>query len=225
LVDLIFPPTCGGCGELGARWCLQCQQETRKIQPPICEICGQSIEIYGLCRRCETTRPKFTAVRSWAEFDGLIRKALYELKFRKNIGLGSSLAQYLEILMGSCRWVIDIVIPVLLGSQRAQERAYNQAALIALPLALKLQLPYNPRILKRIRETQSQVELSLIERQDNLEGAFQAQRRPTDRKQILIIDDVTTSGSTLNACAEALIEVGAKAVHGLTIARAVHKNA
>jgi ComF family protein len=127
--------------------------------------------------------------------------------------------------MSSYSWVIDIVIPVPLGSQRERQRGYNQAALIALPLALKLQLPYNPRILKRIRETQSQVELSLKERQINLEGAFHAQRQPIDGKQILIIDDVTTSGSTLNACAEALIEVGAKAVYGLTIAQAVHKNA
>ena len=112
-------------------------------------------------------------------------------------------------------------MPVPLGNKREKQRGYNQAALIAKPLASSLQLPYNPQILSRTRETISQVELSLKERQQNVNDAFQANRQQIQEKNILVIDDVTTSGSTLNACAKALIANGAKAVYGLTVARAV----
>jgi ComF family protein len=224
LVDLIFPPTCGGCGELGVRWCQKCQQTSKKIQPPICAICGQPIQAGEICTRCAASPPKYAAVRSWAEFDGPVRNALHALKYRKNIGLGGSLAQSLAESIQTYDWDVHLITPVPLGSQREQQRGYNQAALIAQPLALQLQLPYNPRILERTRETQSQVDLSLRERQKNLAGAFRSQPKTVDGKIVLIIDDVTTSGSTLNACADALIQVGAQTVYGLTVARAVLKN-
>lgn len=221
MVDLVFPPTCGGCKASGVRWCHNCQEQTKKILPPICSLCGQIIPTNGLCKRCLTSPPYFKAIRSWAEFGGPIRNALHDIKYRKNIGLGESLSQHLVNLLRQNNWDIDLVIPVPLGDEREKQRGYNQAALIAKPLASYLQLPYNPRTLRRIRETISQVELSLVERQTNVKGAFQACRQHVHAKSILIIDDVTTSGSTLNACSKTLIEVGARAVYGLTVARAV----
>jgi ComF family protein len=143
------------------------------------------------------------------------------LKYRKNLGLGASLALHLENLLQDYQWNINLVAPVPLGKDRYKQRGYNQAALIAKPLALALQLPYNPQILIRTRETRSQVDLSLIERQSNLDGAFQGNNEAVSNKRILIIDDVSTSGSTLDACAQALMKAGADAVFGLTVARAV----
>lgn len=224
MIDLVFPPTCGGCSMLGVRWCHDCQDQTPKIQPPICDLCGQIIQNKGICERCSTSQPHFTATRSWAEFSGPIRNALHDIKYRKNIGLGSSLSINLAGLLKQNNWEIDLVTPVPLGIERENKRGYNQAALIAKPLASSLQLPYNPRILRRIRETISQVELTLAERQNNVLGAFQASHQYIQGKRILIIDDVTTSGSTLNACSKTLIENGARAVYGLTVARAVLKS-
>jgi ComF family protein len=150
-----------------------------------------------------------------------VRNALHDLKYRRNLGLGASLALHLENLLQNHQWNINLVAPVPLGKERRKQRGYNQGALIAQPLALALQLPYNPQILIRTRETQSQVDLTLSERQSNLDGAFQANNKVATNKRILIIDDVSTSGSTLDACAKALKKAGADTVFGLTIARAV----
>lgn len=112
-------------------------------------------------------------------------------------------------------------MPVPLGKQRLRERGYNQAALLAQPLAHELQLTYNPHILIRVKETKSQVELSFEERQDNVKDAFRANHPEIKGKQILIVDDVATSGATMNACADALMRAGAEAVIGLALARPV----
>jgi ComF family protein len=141
------------------------------------------------------------------------------LKYNRNIGLGEALAQHLVTLFRQYNWAIDLVIPVPLGKERQKQRGYNQAALLAQPFSHELRLPYSPRFLRRIKETRSQVELSFTERQDNVKNAFQAAGRDLQGKQVLIIDDVTTSGSTINACAEALMKAGTKAVYGLTVAR------
>jgi ComF family protein len=143
------------------------------------------------------------------------------LKYRKNIALGASLAQHLVSLFRQYNWSIDLVVPVPLGKERLRQRGYNQAALLAQPFAYELELPYTARILNRIKETQSQVDLSFTERQSNVKDAFQAACQDVEGKQILVIDDVTTSGSTLNACADALMKAGARSVFGLTLARPV----
>jgi ComF family protein len=166
--------------------------------------------------------PNYKAVRAWAEFNGPIRNAIHDLKYRKNIVLGATFAQYLVQLFRLYTWPIDIVVPVPLGRERQKQRGYNQAALLAQPLAQELHLLYNPNIVRRIKETQSQVDLSFTERQNNVKDAFQATRHDIQGKSILIIDDVTTSGSTINACADALMRVGSKSVFGLTVARPVY---
>lgn len=114
-----------------------------------------------------------------------------------------------------------MVMPVPLSKIRRAERGYNQAALLALPLALELALPYKPDGLSRVIDTRSQVGLSANERRENLSGAFSADRIEVQDKIVLLLDDVITTGSTLNHCAEALIAGGARAVFGLTLARAV----
>jgi ComF family protein len=191
------------------------------VSPPICVICEQSIQLEGQCNRCIQNPPHIRAIRSWDEFKGPIRNALHNLKYRRNIGLGISLAKNLIELVRGFPWQIDIISPVPLRKNREKERGYNQADLLAKPLAFELQLPYNPRILQRQRETQSQVELSLAERRKNLKDAFKADPKTIKDINILVVDDVTTSGSTLEACATAFLEAGAKTVYGVTVARAV----
>jgi ComF family protein len=124
-------------------------------------------------------------------------------------------------LLNGMEWKIDLVIPVPLGVARLKERGYNQAALIAKPLALKIGLPYDINTLARVRETRSQVGLSFDQRLDNVKDAFQANSDHTNNMRVLIIDDVATSSATLDACSIALHIAGAVEVYGLTLARAV----
>lgn len=223
-LDWVFPPKCGGCGKPGIRWCAQCQSSTRTIKSPVCPLCGQNITRVGPCVHCQVAAPRYTGLRSWAYYDGSIRNAIHQLKYNRNVGLGEILSRPLLKLFLDLGWKIDIITPVPLGLARIAERGYNQSSLLAKPLSLALGIPYCPQILWRQRETRSQVGLSASERRLNVVGAFAAQASLAADKSIIVIDDVATSGSTLEACADALFSVGARKVYGLTLARAVFKS-
>ena len=154
-------------------------------------------------------------------FEGPIRNALHKLKYRRNLGLGEALAQYLAEYLSSLAWPIELVVPVPLGRNRYRERGYNQVALFAQPLAAGLGLRYAPKTLVRVRDTQSQVGLSAAERKENVSGAFLADPSLAGGKSVLIMDDVATTGATLASCAEELSGAGAISVYALTLARAL----
>ncbi len=160
-------------------------------------------------------------MRSWVVFEGPIRHALHSLKYRRNVVLGDTLARYLAEYVKKLGWRADMVVPVPLGRQRMKERGYNQAGLLAQPLSVIQGWQYSPQAVLRIRETRSQVGLSAIERKENLSSAFRADTSRVCGKVILLIDDVATTGATLAACSDALLKAGAKAVYGLTLARAL----
>ena len=219
-IDWLFPPTCGGCNTLGVRWCTKCKQATRHIQAPFCGQCGQHVPISGLCARCRELSSQLVAIRSWVVFDGPVRQAIHRIKYNRDLALAGIFANYLgSYFLNQLNWSVEMIVPVPLSSQRKKSRGYNQAALLAKPLSRELDLPYTNQALKRVCETRSQVGLSLIERRINVADVFRAFPIVMN-KNILIVDDVATSGSTLEACANALKQAGAKAVYGLTLARA-----
>jgi len=220
-LDWLLPPRCGGCGKLGNRWCFDCQREIVTIDPPFCERCGDSQKANGICARCVAAPPGYTALRSWASFNGPLRNAIHRLKYGRDVALGEVLARPMINYLKQTGWKVDIVVPVPMSLSRRAERGYNQAALLARPIALSFGLEYRSRALRKTRETRSQVGLSLGERQANVRGAFEADRRVVSGKQILVVDDVTTSGATLNACARALRVAGAREIYCLTLARAI----
>jgi ComF family protein len=220
-LDLLFPPVCGGCEKPGARWCSDCQERVGILSEPVCDVCGLPQKQAGMCDACRAERPLFRSLRSWSVFENPVRNALHRLKYRRDIGLGEALAMQLAEFVRGLNWPIDIIVPVPLGKQRLQERGYNQVGMIALPLALVLGIEYAPRALYRQRETRSQVGLTKAERHDNVRNAFQALGVVVDRKTVLVMDDVATTGSTLSSSAEALLSSGAKDVYALTVARAL----
>lgn len=224
-LDWLYPPYCGGCGARGARWCLKCQQETRIIQGPYCQRCGQSIPNLGhqICQGCRNRSFHLTSLRSWAEFSGPLKNAIHRLKYKGDLALGDVLARPLIDLLRETCWAIDVVVPVPIGVARQAQRGYNQAALLALPIALGINLAYIPNALEKIRDTRSQVGLSLSERLENVKGAFRAKPEQIVSKRVLVVDDVTTSGATVNACGKALFDAGARQVFGITLARAVSR--
>jgi ComF family protein len=203
------------------RWCADCQAQLTRIDGPICALCGDPQAQEGICRRCQDSPPAYQALRSCFAFGGPVREALHRMKYQQDLGLGESLSKHLIQLYNELQWDIGMVAPVPLGRQRMRERGYNQAGLLARPFAYAIQKPYRPEILERSRDTRSQVGLSARERQANVAEAFSADPKQVQGNVILVIDDVTTTGSTIDACAQALCRAGARAVYGFTLARAV----
>jgi ComF family protein len=160
-------------------------------------------------------------MRSWAVFDSPIQNALHTIKYRRNIGLADSIAIQMAGHIRSLQWDVDMIVPAPLGRNRLRERGYNQVALVARPLALELKWEYAPGALKKVRETRSQVGLTISQRRENVSSAYQADPARVKRSAVVLIDDVSTTGSTISSCTEALLSAGAREVFVLTIARAL----
>lgn len=219
-LDLLFPPACGGCGKIGSRWCVDCQKQVKILRGILCEICGLPLEVAGICETCRAERPHFRALRAWAVFDNPVQKALHKLKYRRDVSMGDALASQMVSFVEELNWPIDMIVPIPLGKQRRRERGYNQVGMIAKPLAMALNIKYAPDELMRRKETRSQVGLTKAERRENVHAAFQG-GMGVRQKTVLVMDDVSTTGSTLSSSAEALYLSGAKDVYALTVARAL----
>ncbi len=152
--------------------------------------------------------------------EGGVRKAVHRLKYHRDLALADILAAQMLPLVREQGWEIDAVVAIPLGKQRLRERGYNQAALVAFPLALGLDVPFLRHALSRTRETRSQVGLSAEERRQNVAGAFKAAGERVQGKTVLLVDDVMTTGATLDAAAQALLAAGAARVYAATVARA-----
>jgi len=221
IIDWIFPPACGGCERQGVRWCSDCREKVREISPPICDCCGRPLLANGICLPCRNSPLLCRSVRSWAIYEGPVRDVILQLKYRRDIGLGETIANHLIKIYLQTGWNVNSVVPVPLGKARKAQRGYNQAELLAKPLALSLGLEYIPEAISRVRETRSQTDLTYIQRRENVVDAFRADRSLVSERKVLIVDDVTTSGSTLDACAKAIKNENSKEVYGLTVARAI----
>ena len=221
-LDWLYPPDCCGCGKSGVHWCNECQSRSQVIGDGCCEVCGDISVPNGVCKRCQSDTPEFTSVRSWAMYQGPVRNAVHRLKYKGDFSLGSSLAKLMIPALQAINWPVDIVIPVPSSLARLSERGYNQAALIARFIAAGLQVPYVGKGLTKVRNTRSQVGLQFEERKANVVGAFEAVGEHASGKRVLVIDDVTTSGSTMNECAKALKYAGSHDVYGYTFARATY---
>ncbi len=220
LLDVLIPPHCVGCDRLGERWCIECQKQVSRIIPPLCPLCGIPSAEGGLCVHCIARPMHVTAIRSWGAYEGTLREAIHQLKYRHNIGLGEVLAKPMVEIVKANHWQVDIVIPVPLSKNRYRQRGYNQASLLALPIALSLQKPFIPQALKRIKDNPSQVTISAAQRRVNVLGAFEAPRQFVQDKKVLVVDDVITTGSTFAACSDVLFSAGARDVFCLSLARA-----
>ena len=220
-IDLLFPPVCGGCGKIGSQWCPECQERVPLIRHPFCEICGIPTNGTTVCEKCRINPPSYRMMRSWAVFDSPLQNALHTLKYRRNMGIGDALARQMVGFVNSIGLNVDMLIPVPLGKKRLKQRGYNQVALVARPLAYELGLEYAPQGLWKSRDTRSQVGLNISQRMENVSKAYQADVKVVNRRSVLLMDDVATTGSTIQSGAEALLSSGALEVYAITIARAL----
>lgn len=236
LVSVLFPAPCRLCeglltGASALPVCEQCLASFHPLPPRSCAVCGTPLEMRPLlgrealkCRSCPEHRYGFDCARSYAVYEGALVRAVVLLKFEEMAPLGRWFARKLADMVqgGDDPFAADAVVPVPLHKDRLRARGYNQAELIARPLARLLKRPCRPVLLVRTRPRPDKLHLTLEERWESVRGAFAT--RPgsrVDNLRVLLIDDVMTTGATLDACARALREAGAKSVTALTVARAL----
>jgi ComF family protein len=236
IVGVLFPAGCRICeapltSVSRVPICAECLASFQRVPGIFCEICGRPLPALTkkegeplLCLACQDRTYAFERTRSFALYEGAVVRAILLLKFEQIEPLGAWFAERLAELVNAegDALAADVVVPVPLHRERQRERGYNQAALLSKPLAKELRLPHKAVLLMRTRARPDKQVLSLEERWESVRGAFAT--RPgsqVDNLRVLLVDDVLTTGATLDACARALRDAGAKSVIGLTVARAM----
>jgi ComF family protein len=221
-LNLLFPQRCVGCGKEGELICRSCQSSLPRIMPPLCPRCGRPQPSGILCSNCVSWRAEIEGIRSPFRFDGVMRQAIHQLKYRNLRTLAAPLAQLLRDYLVTYPVPGDVLVPVPLHRRRLRERGYNQSRLLARELGKLISLPMVDDCLIRQRHAPPQARTRNVqERLSNVVGAFRCSDQRLRDKQVLLIDDVSTSGATLDACAAALKAAGVKSVWGLTLAREI----
>ena len=229
VVDILIPPICGICQcpvSKNATLCPECFSKLNFITKPYCHICGRPFEfdIMGerVCAKCLMKRPLFLKARSAVQYDEASKKLLLPFKHADRLDLVPLLVKLMRPTANDLMPETDIILAVPLHWLRLLKRKYNQSDELAYRLAKIYHKTYVPNVLKRQRATPSQGHLTAQERNRNVRGAFKVTHpNKIKGKRILLIDDVLTTGSTVNECTKVLLKAGAKSVDVLTIARVV----
>jgi len=223
VLDYIFPPQCAFCKCSGYVLCTSCLANIHPLTPPRCLHCYGQLITHGLCIACQRHPLQISGLRAVSTYDDPLRSCIHALKYNGHKRLAGPLGSLLAQAFYTYGMQADIILPVPLHSERQQQRGYNHASLLAQVCSAQLGIPLQEHILVRHRATPAQVGLGARERQQNVAGAFLCTATPTEqtlyRHKILIIDDVCTTGATLEACAAPLFAAGAAAVWGLVLAR------
>jgi len=225
LLDLVYPPKCLVCGEMQPKYlCGECIAEIALIEPPVCARCGAPPQD-GRCIQCQGIEFSFDSARAVGVYDGVLKEAIHQLKYSGHRVLGPVLGALLvEHLRGRPDFIrrIDCIVPVPIHRSRARRRGFNQSELLAQEVGWVFELPVLPQAIERHRPTRPQVDLPIEERSENVRGAFRVVRQDAVSGRILLlIDDVFTTGSTVDSAASALRDAGAGEIHVLTLARSV----
>ena len=235
LVSVLFPATCVvcqcpvealGCGVV----CRPCWQRVGQLDGFLCDLCGYAFASRNLpagtmlCAACRRGFFSFDFARSYGRLEDPLQEIIHQFKYGSHPSLARPLARLLHALwVQDCRDLApDMILPVPLHKARQRERGFNQAWLLARHLSRWTQVPLLDRVLVRHRSTTAQAGLSRKQRRRNIQGAFRVADRAAIRgRAVLLVDDVFTTGATLNECARILRKQGAHRVDVVTIARVV----
>lgn len=221
---LLYPLRCPICDEIpefGESVCPECEKKLVFIKEPFCMKCGKPLEDERaeFCYDCSMKKHVFESGRALFVYQGIIRDSLYRFKYQNKREYAHFYArQTVRRYKGwMTRMGIEAIIPIPLHKRRKQERGYNQAGLYARCLGKELGLPVEENLLVRVRHTTPQKELSENERKNNLKKAFKCRRNVVQFKKILLVDDIFTTGSTMDAAAEVLKNIGIQKVYFVCI--------
>ncbi|MCI8455118.1 MAG: ComF family protein [Lachnospiraceae bacterium] len=221
ILNLLFPRRCPVCGEIvqpaGRRICPSCLKRLSFVKAPVCKKCGKEIsdDAAEYCEDCLSGRRTFEYGAALLNYDETARRSMAQIKYKNKreyldfYGLALA-ARYEKTIR---RMGIDVIVPVPVHASRRRARGFNQAELLADILGRQLRLPVRPELLVRKKRTLPQKELTASERFKNLSGAFQAQRPFPKLRAVLLVDDIYTTGSTIEACTRALKEAGVPRVY------------
>lgn len=218
LLDLVFPPRCRLCGKVSAEAvCVECLESFPKIHGNICRKCGKPCQrSVDNCRECTGKILHYSIARSGGNYTGSLKEAIHCLKYRNGKKIAPYLARFVSDYAAELVDSVGIIAFVPLTGYKEAKRGYNQSRLIAEELSRFYNKPLY-RDLVKVRNSPEQNKLGLADRASNVKGVFAAKTRISDR--VLLIDDVYTTGSTVNECALALKRIGAPEVFVLTVAR------
>lgn len=232
VIDLAYPPRCPSCHQhVGAdgNFCGPCFNRLRVIEAPLCQCCGIPFVIgvgeeYMLCPECLDETPEFDAVRAALVYDNVSGPLVTSLKFNDQ---WAGLSRYVQMMLRLGRPLTegaDMLVPVPLHWRRLFRRKFNQSALLAYGLARQTELPCVPTMLQRVQHTKPQMRLDRATRLKSVKNAFAVPDTMHDLLQdkvVVLVDDVVTTGATVNACARVLKKAGAREVRVIALARAV----
>lgn len=225
LAGLLFPRRCPVCHEVvedaGEPACKICRTRLPYVRAPFCLKCGKPLlaEEREYCGDCRRKKHMFRQGRAPFVYDPLMRESIARYKYGGRREYASFYAE--EILRKCAReaalWKGEVLVPIPLHPSRKRKRGYNQAALLARELSKRCGLPVDEKLLVRTRKTRAQKELNDQERMANLKNAFSVREGNISYKNIILIDDIYTTGSTVNEAARVLREKGAETVFFLCI--------
>jgi ComF family protein len=237
-LDFVFPAECRYCGNfLGdgrvAMFCGQCWQRITPITARTCALCGDLLPdapaALRLCRHCRAQPPAMDGVAAATRYEAVAKSAIVYFKFHGAAELGAPLAR---VICQHLPPTVDLrayhgILPVPLHPGRRRARGYNQSEILARAIADEHQLPLLRHALRRVRHTSQQTKiLQRHARQVNMRGAFRVMNAAeVNEKALILVDDVVTTGATVNECARMLKQAGAASVLVLAIARRVLETA
>lgn len=228
LTDYLFPPVCLSCMtslEIPNTICPNCWQNINFLTQPLCEINGTpfpfDIEPGTISAAALKNPPSYDKARGVAAYDGTMKELIHKLKYNDRHELLNLFTNWMKFSGKELIEQSDIILPIPLYKTRLWQRRFNQSALLAKRLSEITSLPYECAILRRQKKTRSQVGLTSKERYQNLKNAFvieQNKKEKLENKTVLLIDDVITTGATINSAALSLKNSGAKTVYILSLA-------
>ena len=224
MITLLYPRRCPLCQDIltdkAALICMKCRTKAVPIRGPKCKTCGKPVASLETeyCPDCQEKTHFFTSGRAVFLYEKEIRKSVYQFKFHNKREYAGFYVSEMERVCGDeiRTWNPDVIIPVPMYPRKQRERGFNQAADIADRVGRNLKIPVPDQIIRKTKNTRSQKKLSAAERKQNLREAFQITER-MDGLSILVMDDVYTTGSTIEAMAHVLKGAGADRVFFVTL--------
>ncbi len=222
-INLLFPATCPVCSSLSDIYsvspiCSKCWGGIKRESGNLCTICSRPVSPVEVtfCPECYRERPFFAKAVVFGVYEGALREVIHFYKFNRIKRLAAPLS---ELLCSMDLPAADVIAPVPLSKKRLKERGFNQSLIPARKLSSKLNITLSENLLIKTRDTIPQSMMTKRDRLKSLKGAFRVSVA-LDNSKVILVDDVLTTGATLNHCSLALLEAGAKEVYGVVIARA-----